>query len=124
MAKAYRYIDKFQWLDEDEWEERIDLVEFDIIRETEKGFFIRHYGKEKFVLNGDGSGKRFAYRKKEHALNHFMIRKSREVGHLKRRLAQIQRILEYNKDGKNTPSIHRCKGAVVHRERLYEYHDY
>lgn len=57
--------------------ERLHLSEFQVIKETEKGYFI-FYIKKRFILKG-GNGKRFAYETKELALKGFIKRKERQI---------------------------------------------
>lgn len=64
----------------EENEHQIKFLEFEIIRETEKGYWIDIdvIDKPKFVLKGD-VGKRFAYITKQAALNNFIARTSRSI---------------------------------------------
>ncbi len=56
----------------------IELIEFETIKETEKGYWIEVLGKLKFVLKSQ-TGKRFAYETKEAALENFKARTRRSI---------------------------------------------
>jgi len=74
--KLYRY-ERDHTL-EDGYE--LNCIEFEIIRETEKGYWIdlKVMDRPKFVLKGD-VGKRFAYSTKRAALNNFIARANRSI---------------------------------------------
>ena len=73
--KLYRYeTDKST----EEFTGNLELKEFLIEKETEKGYWITVNRKKKFILKG-GNGKRFAYETKELALNGFIKRKERQI---------------------------------------------
>ena len=65
---------------------KIYLEEYQVIRETEKGYWIKEYfSKDTFVLKG-ANGKRFAYSSPEIALDSFIRRTKSCIGHLERQL--------------------------------------
>jgi hypothetical protein len=74
----------------------IYLDTFRIIKETAKGVWINHWGKEKFVLAGD-DGKRLGYRTKEAALNSFRKRKARQLRILNAQIQNVQLIQHITK---------------------------
>ena len=75
MKELYRYISD---LSSEEFNAEIQVISFEIKRETNKGYWIVFNRKEKFVLKG-GNGKRFAYETKELALSSFIKRKERQI---------------------------------------------
>ena len=77
MSVFYRY-----WGHACDTDIYISYDEYVVLRETPKGVWLSVYGKEKFVLNGDG--RRYAHPTKEAALASYRIRKQRQVQHLAR----------------------------------------
>ena len=67
------------------------LESYPVLRTTPKGVWITFFGKEKWVSLE--TKKRFAYETKELAWRSFLLRKNRQVSHLKRKLAEITSIL-------------------------------
>lgn len=81
----------------------IDLMEFQVKKRTLKGAWITRYGiglggdygPRRFVLNG--AGKRYAYPTVEAALESFIIRKTRQIIHLEKRLCIAKAALNATK---------------------------
>ncbi|TPJ51625.1 MULTISPECIES: hypothetical protein [unclassified Mesorhizobium] len=69
----------------------IHLSRYRVLRETPKGVWLDDYGQGRFVLNG--AGKRWAYPTIEQARESFLIRKRRQVQHLKHYLAHAEIVL-------------------------------
>ena len=63
--------------------------EYEVIKETEKGYWIDEYGHKRFVLKG-GEGKRFAYINKQEALESFYYRKKRQIRILNSQLSRAK----------------------------------
>ena len=61
-----------------EFFDNLYISDYNIEKETEKGYWINVYDKRKFVLKGN-EGKRFAYISKEYALKGFIKRKERQI---------------------------------------------
>lgn len=99
VMKLYRYEDVQYAGSLDEYDNiipgsgtlRIHLREYLVLRETPKGVWINHHGKEKFVLNR--SKKRFAHPTKEEALKSFKRRKKSQLLHLEHQLARAKKAL-------------------------------
>jgi len=82
----YRYVREYPCYEE-LGQISIGLVEFETVRETPCGYWIKlkgasSYYKQKFVLKN--STKRYAYPTKEEAFESFRIRTSRSLGYAKR----------------------------------------
>jgi len=74
-------------------EVNIKLIEFETLRETEFGYWIKlPYRKEKFVLKD--SNKRYAYPTKKEAFNSFDIRTNRAAGYAERDLDNAREFLK------------------------------
>lgn len=69
--------------------EKVVLYSFPILKETPRGVWIGHYGKQKFVLAGN-DGKRFGYSTREAALTSFRKRKTRQIGFLSVQLDNVK----------------------------------
>ena len=68
------------------------LRQFRVIRTTPKGVWLDDYGRERFVLND--AHKRFAYPTIELARKSFLIRKRRQLVHLKNQIGHVTDVLE------------------------------
>jgi len=69
----------------------IKLIEFEILRKTDCGFWIKSkYDKERFVLSD--SRKRYAYPTKEEAFNNFRIRTSKSYSYS---VANLRNAIEF-----------------------------
>lgn len=82
----YRYIREYPFF-EDEGEKRIEIEEFETVKETPCGYWIKPKGssplyKQRFVLKV--SRKKYAYTNKEDAFESFRIRTSKSLGYAKR----------------------------------------
>ena len=55
----------------------IEIRDYNLIRTTEKGYWIKRHGKERWVSKN--SKKRFAYPSKEQALENYVARKKRQI---------------------------------------------
>lgn len=58
--------------------ENLYISEFEVVKETEKGYWALVYEKRKFILKGV-DGKRYAYITKKDAFNGFIKRKKRQI---------------------------------------------
>lgn len=68
-------------------EAQLNLEVYPIEKITRCGYWISIYGKRKFVLKADGSGrKRWAYTDPVLAMESYLIRKDHHIIHLKRKL--------------------------------------
>jgi len=72
----------------------IILVEFETVRETTFGYWIKEGGnyKEKFILKG--ATKKYAYRTKKEAFNSFKIRTNKSYGYAQRDLDNARTFLK------------------------------
>jgi len=70
----------------------VDLEWYRIVRKTPKGCWIDDCGKERFVL--DVARRKWAYPTKELALDSWMRRKWKQIGHLERQLRGVKMALE------------------------------
>ena len=70
------------------------LTEYEVIKETPKGYWIIADYSKKFVLKGN-NGKRYAYDTIEAALKAFKLRTTRCVGILKSQLKAAQGYLDH-----------------------------
>lgn len=70
------------------------LKEYEVIKETPKGYWIMADYSKKFVLKGN-NGKRYAYDTIEAALKAFKLRTTRCVGILKSQIKAAQGYLDY-----------------------------
>lgn len=82
----YRYIREYPLM-EDMGQKRIELIEFETVKETDCGYWIREksgnaYSKKRFVLRL--GRKKFAYPTKKEAFNSFVIRTKKSLGYAKR----------------------------------------
>lgn len=78
---------------------RFDISEFLVLRHTPKCVEIDNWGMKKFVLKN--ARKRYAYPTKELAKESFIIRKQKQIGHLKNQLKHAERALEAITTGEN-----------------------
>ena len=78
------------------------LIEYDIISETPKGFWVsdKKSKKKRFVLNitTGMSGNRFAYKDKNDAFKSMLIRKSAHLAHLTGHAAKIKKYLKKHRN--------------------------
>jgi len=90
--KLYRYERDHS---EEENTYQVNCIEFEIIRETEKGYWVdlKIMDRPKFVLKGD-VGKRFAYSTKRAALNNFIARTNRSILISKAMITESRKYLE------------------------------
>ena len=72
--KLYRVENDFST----EYFSKLYISEFDVIKETPKGYWCLVWDKRKFILKGS-NGKRYAYVTKKDALNGFIKRKERQI---------------------------------------------
>lgn len=126
LKHLYRYEGAIQWKDDCTYQEVIELQEFLVLRKTPKGFWIqiKHWsGKvtEKWVQECNYNGKRFAYEKKEDALNSFIIRKARRTNHLRRQLEMTQRTYEFAKGSVDFILSRKENKIVTHTETVASY---
>lgn len=76
--KYYRYYLEYESV---EIERSVELIEFLVIRETPKWYWISTwYSKEKWVPKKDNSRTQFAWNTKEKAMYHFINRTSKRIG--------------------------------------------
>lgn len=73
----------------DQW--TISFEAHPVVKKTPKGVILNVYGIPRFVRNGNG--KRFAYEKKEWALNSLRIRRQHSLYYAQRDLDRAQRVL-------------------------------
>lgn len=95
IKKLYRH--ELQFPDVDEYgseveELKIILHEFDVVRKTKRGVWIRGFIKNKWVSNS--SRKRFAYPTINESLNYFIQRKKSHANHLSYRLRINKQAIE------------------------------
>jgi hypothetical protein len=77
--KLYRYQRDGTFIDNNDIKNYcIELIEYEIEKETPKGYWVMHQYQKKFALKSSGR-KRFAYDTKEKALNNFIIRTEKSV---------------------------------------------
>lgn len=118
--KLYKYIDTYLILDEEgSRREKLELISFDVIKETKCGYWIMVNYKRKFITKTNKSSKkRFAYTTKEEALNNFIKRKTRQLGFIKFQLNRIERALNF---ANNTDDIiNNPKDSIT----IFEYSPY
>lgn len=72
----------------------IYLACYPILRQTEKGVWIDNYGQEKFVLNNDRPGRRWAYADERDAANSYKRRKEWQIKHAKRTIERATALLQ------------------------------
>jgi len=58
----------------------VSLIKYSVLKETEKGYWIKIYDKKKFILKKDGK-KRFARTTKKKALEDLLARKKAFLGY-------------------------------------------
>ena len=93
MSEAlYRYQEYITWhIDDPDPDVEIILHEFQIIKETKCGCWVRNffdYGSKRWV--SDKSKKRFAHRTKKEALDSFLCRKKRHISILENKLKGLK----------------------------------
>lgn len=95
----------------------ISCMEFHVVRRTPKGVWIKPasgYGRERFVLNGEG--RRFAYPTREAARASYIRRKRREIMHAARqhdravRYLKLARTMEY---GTRSEALHEVRSLDI-----------
>jgi len=96
--KLFRY-DYCNWYEEYTSADHLNLSDFEVIRETNKGFWIVVNGKEKFVLSGEG--KRFAYVNIELALKSYIKRKKRQIQISKHQIKRAKTRFQLQKKYRN-----------------------
>lgn len=96
IQKAYRYEVRRYSICIDAEPERygisapqLELIEFNIVSETSKGFWIGFWNEKMRWINNK-SNKKFAHRTKEDALFALHVRKEGHVKHCQRRLQQAK----------------------------------
>lgn len=93
------YMDEFDFFHMASYDNvSLKLEEWDVVKETPKGYWIRQ-NIEPFWASDDmwvskTSRKRFAYPTKEEALESFLIRKRKYLGHLERNLTNTKRLIQ------------------------------
>ena len=96
MTVMYRYGSSYFWRDQ-EMIVSLYVSKYPIVRKTPKGCWVDDYGKERFVLEGEG--KRFAYYTKEKALYNFLRRKQTQIKILNTQLLHATQALVLAKKG-------------------------
>lgn len=95
--QAYRYTDGPDYIYLEKWP---------IIRRTEKGFWVKKWWEinERFVLNNDKPGRRWAYEKKADALESYKRRKEWQIRHAEIAIAKAKQMLALVEKIKNDPN--------------------
>ena len=88
MTFRYRYVDYVSDMNTPP----ISLYSFPVLRKTPHGAWIDVWGKEKFVL--DGEGRRFAHETLAQAWSSLKIRKERQIRHANAALAWADATLD------------------------------
>lgn len=82
----------YRYEDSKGWGSQVWLRQFRVIRKTPRGVWLDDYGLERFVLND--ARKRFAYPTVELAWESFLIRKQKQIAHLKNQLEHVGAVLK------------------------------
>ena len=97
MKYVYRYDDRPDWTGRN----RVELLTFDVIRETESGFWITDYRsdtktRERWVSSESKNG--YAFDSKEKAWKNYVARKECQESILRGRLDEVRDILKWIND--------------------------